>query len=202
MWVEREDAIYIGAFLGSCFLVGCGLLTNPAEGFMARYRRELAAQKTAADSVALSEDYLRHRVDSFPTLPHDSLQAMKDVVNGIWQRENEGASEATTIAVDSLGKAEFIGGEAALQAYLKANLRYPVSAVEKRIEGTVALALIINPDSTVAGVRLLSVGANAVIAGEANRLALSMQKKWQPAMVNKKAVRSTATVRVVFELPK
>ncbi len=182
------------------FFASCNLSQNPADSLMRRYRAELATKTTSADSVALSEVYIHEKADSFPTLPHDSLQVMKDVVNHIWQRENE--APETRLTAKDMGKAEFIGGDAALQTYIKENLRYPVSATEKRIEGTIVVGLVIQPDSTVAAVQLLTSGANEVIAGEANRLALSTHKKWKPAFVKKQPVRSTANMTIVFKLPK
>ncbi|MEY4926947.1 MAG: hypothetical protein RI894_1383, partial [Bacteroidota bacterium] len=131
----------------STFL-SCNLTQNPADSLMKRYRAELATKTTSDDSVAVSEVYIHEKADSFPTLPHDSLQAMKDVVNHIWQRKND--DPETRITAKDMGKAAFIGGDTALQTYIHENLRYPVSAKEKRIEGTVILGLIINPDSTVA----------------------------------------------------
>ncbi len=173
---------------------------DPAIAFMRRYRYELAKQTNSRDSVAVSEKYINEKADSFPTLHKDSLQAMKNVVNDIWRRENE--TPETRITASDMGKAEFIEGEAALQNYIEKNLHYPVSAVEKRIEGTVVVGIVVDLDSTIIAVQLLTPSSNEIIAGEANRLALSMKNKmWKPAVVKKKAVRSSANLTVKFKLP-
>ncbi len=72
---------------------------------------------------------------------------------------------------------EFPGGMVAFMQWLTRNLRYPTSAQQKRIEGQVMVAFIINKDGSVAQPQVIS-SAHRDLEREALRV-LRIMPKWQ-----------------------
>lgn len=95
---------------------------------------------------------------------------------------------------------EFPGGIGALMKYLGENIKYPVEAKEKKIQGRVNVAFIVNQDGSISDTKIIR-GASPLLDAEALRVIGSMPK-WKPGMQKGKAVRVQYTVPVVFSLKK
>ncbi len=90
---------------------------------------------------------------------------------------------------------EFPGGLAAMEKYLKDNLRYPETAREAGLEGKCYLRFVINEDGSITNVKITrGVPDCPECDAEAKRLIKTMPL-WLPARVNGKPVRS------YFDLP-
>ena len=90
----------------------------------------------------------------------------------------------------------FPGGDSALKHFIKANLRMPEAAVNKRISGSVVLQFTVNADgslSDISVVRSLGSGCDE----EAIRLVKAMPD-WVPGKQRGKAVKTTITLPVNF----
>ena len=92
------------------------------------------------------------------------------------------------------------GGQEAMQAYLQANLSYPVEALAAGVEGTVQLRYDINHRGEVVGTELLS-GIGHGCDEEAIRLVRGMQFAL-PKKARGIRIRYHKTIKVNFHLPK
>ncbi len=92
----------------------------------------------------------------------------------------------------------FPGGEAGLMMWVAQNLRYPVEAVEKNIQGRVVLSFVVKPDCTVEDVKVIK-GADPMLDAEAIRVVKQL-KFDKPGYQGGKAVSVWYTVPVTFRL--
>ena len=93
---------------------------------------------------------------------------------------------------------EFPGGEAALMAYIKQNLKYPAFAAENGIQGRVTLLFTIEKDGSISDIEVLRSPA-AELSKEAIRVVQSMPK-WKPGKQRGKAVRVKYVMPITFRL--
>jgi protein TonB len=93
---------------------------------------------------------------------------------------------------------EFPGGMKALLALLSKNTRYPQSAAETGIQGTVYLSFVVEKDGNVSNIKTLR-GIGGGCNQEAERV-LSLMPKWKPGNQVGKPVRVSFNVPVVFKL--
>lgn len=95
-------------------------------------------------------------------------------------------------------KPAFPGGDAALQRYLKDNLRYPAAARENDIEGTVYLGFVVNTDGSIVDIKVLRSVAGGCTE-EAVRVVKGMPK-WQAGINNGHKVRVRMTIPIKFRM--
>jgi TonB family protein len=88
---------------------------------------------------------------------------------------------------------EFPGGNEALKSYILQNLKYPVEAAQKKIEGRVVVRFLIDKKGKTGDLTILK-SDNSVFDDEAKRVISSMPD-WKPAS------QSGKTVDVYFTLP-
>jgi TonB family protein len=81
---------------------------------------------------------------------------------------------------------QFPGGMQGLTEYLSENLRYPVEAREKNVQGTVLVSFVVQADGRVTDATILK-GVGAGYNGEARRVVAAMPP-WQPGRQGGKAV--------------
>lgn len=96
---------------------------------------------------------------------------------------------------------EFPGGMAKLKEFMKANLRYPETALELGIEGKCYLQFVVSAQGNISNVKVLrGVPDCPECDKEAIRMTKSMPK-WTPGKINGKAVNSWFNLPVAFKLP-
>ena len=93
---------------------------------------------------------------------------------------------------------EFPGGWSAFMQWLTKNLKYPESARNNKIQGTVVVSFIVNKDGSIASTKV-STSADPVLDAEALRV-MKMMPKWKPGMDRNKVCRTMIAVPVVFKL--
>lgn len=93
---------------------------------------------------------------------------------------------------------QFPGGQTALMKYLSENIRYPVIAQEKGIEGRVICNFIVRKDGSIADVGVVR-GVDPLLDEEAVRVIKSMPK-WEPGRQKGKIVDVRFTLPIVFRL--
>lgn len=96
-------------------------------------------------------------------------------------------------------RAEFPGGEEALNKWRSSNIRYPQSAIDNGISGRVVVRFVVEKDGSVSNVTVLK-GVDKDLDAEAIRVVKRMPK-WTPAKNNGHPVRSYFTLPVLFSLP-
>lgn len=93
---------------------------------------------------------------------------------------------------------EFPGGNAALMAYLKKNIKYPTICQEQGIQGRVIVQFVVNADGSIVDPQLIKP-INPYLDKEALRVVSGMPK-WKPGEQRGKAVRVKFTLPVTFRL--
>ena len=122
--------------------------------------------------------------------------------------ETNTANASSTIAVDTndnpLGfqevesLPEFPGGMSELVQWLTKTLKYPLSAQNAKIEGTVLVAFIINTDGTITTPKIVTSVCDE-LDNEALRV-IRMMPKWEPGKDHGKPCRTYFRIPIVFKL--
>lgn len=93
---------------------------------------------------------------------------------------------------------EFPGGQAALLAFLRRNVNYPIAAQESGIQGRVIIQFVVNRDGSVTDPIVLR-SVHPVLDREAIRVVSSMPR-WRPGMRDGRPVRASYAIPVSFKL--
>lgn len=94
----------------------------------------------------------------------------------------------------------FPGGEGAMMAFIKNNLKYPESCVRDSIQGRVTLSFIVEKDGSVTNISEMR-SPNPDLTAEAARLVQSMPK-WEPGKQRGQKVRVKYVIPITFRLQK
>ncbi|MDD2687862.1 MAG: energy transducer TonB [Bacteroidales bacterium] len=92
----------------------------------------------------------------------------------------------------------FPGGKDAFHQYLKDNIKYPRSAIEAQIEGTVYVEFVVEKDGSLTDIHIARK-STSLLDQEALRVIKAMPK-WIPGKQRNKAVRVRFRVPIKFEL--
>ena len=93
---------------------------------------------------------------------------------------------------------EFPGGATELMKWLTKNLRYPVAAQQRKVEGKVVAQFIVNTDGSISNIELVTrVDPN--LDREALRV-LRMMPQWKAGKQNDKPCRTQVCIPIVFKL--
>lgn len=90
------------------------------------------------------------------------------------------------------------GGQEAMNAFIKENLKYPQMAKDNGIEGNVNLQLIVKADGTITSIKVVRM-IDPDLEAEAIRL-VKMMPAWTPADKDGKPVDATVDITVPFRL--
>ncbi len=90
------------------------------------------------------------------------------------------------------------GGERALMEHVARNVRYPIEAIEKGIQGRVFVGFVVEKDGSISNIEVLK-GIGDVCDAEAVRVVKSM-KRWKPGRNKGKLVRVSLMLPVSFKL--
>jgi TonB family protein len=138
-------------------------------------------------------------------------EADQEDLEAVIKQHQQGAAMAAVTAdgtqTDASGKqivsriergAEFPGGIQAFGDYLSENIRYPVEARQKNVQGKVFCSFIVEKDGSISGLKVVrGIGSGA--DEEAIRV-LSAMPKWEPGTQNGANVRQLYTVPISFSL--
>lgn len=96
-------------------------------------------------------------------------------------------------------KPSFVGGDAALAAFINKNLVYPEDALKYHVEGTVFAEVTLD---SVGNVTSVEVPGTHIGSGlEQETISVLMQSpRWHPAKENGKMVRSKVTIPVTYKI--
>ena len=92
----------------------------------------------------------------------------------------------------------FDGGPRGWADFLRANLKYPTMAKNKKIEGRVQLKCIVMKNGLVVAPRVIS-SPDPSLSTEALRI-MKRSPKWIPAKLNKEAISQEMQIQIVFRL--
>jgi len=94
----------------------------------------------------------------------------------------------------------FPGGESAMQKFVADNLKYPVKAIEQKIEGRVVIRFIVGADGSISEAKIIR-GILPEADAEALRV-INAMPKWTPGKQGGKDVPVYFTIPIVFRIPK
>ncbi len=97
-------------------------------------------------------------------------------------------------------KAEFPGGDAAMNSFVYSHIRYPEEAVYKKIQGRVYVEFVVEKDGSLTNIKIHR-SADPLLDKEAMRMVRSMPR-WSPARKYDKEVRFRYILPVNFTLAK
>jgi len=92
---------------------------------------------------------------------------------------------------------EFLGGTIALATYVATHLRYPKTANEQGIKGTVVATFIVNEDGRLSDIKILR-GIGYGCDEEAIRLIQNMPN-WKPGIINGETVKVSYSIPIEFK---
>ena len=95
---------------------------------------------------------------------------------------------------------EFPGGDKALLEFLSKNIKYPVEAQKKGLQGRVVVGFVVEKDGSLSDVKTAK-SVDPLLDEEAMRVVKSMPK-WLPGKQNGKSVRVKFNVPILFKLNK
>lgn len=93
---------------------------------------------------------------------------------------------------------EYPGGQAALFEYLQKNVKYPVDAEKKKVEGRVLVTFVVNTDGSITDIEVVRKTFPSLDA-EAVRV-ISGMPRWKPGEQKGQKVRVKYTVPLTFRL--
>ena len=93
---------------------------------------------------------------------------------------------------------EFPGGMDAFLDFLVKNVRYPIEAQKKGIQGRVIVVFVVNKDGSIAEPEVIQ-SLHPLCDIEAKRIIMAMPK-WKPGFENGQPVRVKYTVPILFKL--
>lgn len=102
----------------------------------------------------------------------------------------------SVVFVDQLP--QFPGGDIALKNFISNNVKYPVDAVNRKIQGTVILNFIVEKDGSIRRV-IISKAVDPVLDFEAVRVISSMPH-WKAASMRGKPIATMVVVPILFSL--
>ena len=93
---------------------------------------------------------------------------------------------------------EYPGGEKALYNYIIKNVKYPKSALDKGIEGTVIVEFVVEKNGKISNVKAVK-SVSPELDAEAIRV-VSKMPKWKPGVQRGEKVRSRWRLPINFQL--
>jgi protein TonB len=163
-------------------------------------------QKQQAEDNSMSIDTKQEVSQDIKTIANDENEKLKTTINlqhtfqvkETIQLKNDLVDvEKEEIVIPDIDPS-FIGGYAAMQKFIKNEIKYPEEAIRLGIEGNVYLEFVVEKDGSVTNIRVVQ-GADDVLNREAVRLA-RMMPKWIPGETSGRKVRSHMRLPVIFKL--
>ena len=93
---------------------------------------------------------------------------------------------------------EFPGGASEFMKWLTKNLRYPVQAQQRKLQGKVVAQFIVNKDGTISNIELVK-RVDPSLDNEALRV-LRLMPRWKAGQQNEKPCRTQVCIPIVFKL--
>ena len=129
-------------------------------------------------------------------------ELLKDSLKTIVAKADEKNIQSTKSKADSIvfvqQVPQFPGGDAALKYFITNNLKYPIDAINRKIQGTVVLNFIIEKDGSVRRI-IITKAVDPVLDFEAVRI-ISAMPHWQAASMHGKPIAAMIVIPINFSL--
>ena len=129
-------------------------------------------------------------------------EALKDSLKTIEKASNERNLQLSKSKADSVVFIEqapqFPGGTEALKLYISNNLKYPVDAINRKVQGIVILNFVVEKDGSIRRI-IITKAVDPVLDFEAVRIISSMPP-WKPASMHGKPIATMIVIPINFSL--
>ena len=119
----------------------------------------------------------------------------QEISNTYWFEDNIPVNNIFTY---SETPPSYDGGDNALMRDIFSLLNYPDAALNRNTQGTVLIRFVILEDGTIKAPRVVNE-VNKLLAKEALRVISILPKKWKPAVIDNKKVKSFYAVPITFQ---
>lgn len=152
------------------------------------------------NDLGLDNKYLANYVYVFKKGDNDIYSKKEQNEKESKSKEEQNESESNKIfnGDDVDQQPSFPGGTNALNTFILSNLKYPVWAQEKGIQGRVVVKFIVEKDGSISNVEV-DRSVSTSLDNEAMRVVKAMPK-WIPGQINGKAVKVECSHPFVFRL--
>lgn len=152
------------------------------------------------NDLGLDNKYLANYVYVFKKGDNDIYSKKEQNEKESKSKEEQNESESNKIfnGDDVDQQPSFPGGTNALNTFILSNLKYPVWAQEKGIQGRVVVKFIVEKDGSISNVEV-DQSVSPSLDNEAMRVVKAMPK-WIPGQINGKAVKVECSHPFVFRL--
>lgn len=152
------------------------------------------------NDLGLDNKYLANYVYVFKKGDNDiySKKEQKEKESKSKEEQNESESNKIFNGDDVDQQPSFPGGTNALNTFILSNLKYPVWAQEKGIQGRVVVKFIVEKDGSISNVEV-DRSVSPSLDNEAMRVVKAMPK-WIPGQINGKTVKVECSHPFVFRL--
>ena len=133
------------------------------------------------------------------TVNKEDNSKMKIIMNRKWQNPPADDPDNPVFEVVEVMPEFPDGGMPGLMNFLSNNIKYPVNAQKRGVQGRVSVQFIVNADGSISDVGIIRA-VDPDLDGEAVRV-ISTMPKWKPGTQRGKPVRVKYTVPVMFRLP-
>ncbi|MFV0418684.1 MAG: TonB family protein [Dysgonomonas sp.] len=151
------------------------------------------AVQASTDLMNFAPDELQKAQDETELLINNSLNLNSEISSSENQKPDDEKPFHTVEQMPS-----YPGGEAEMNKYIGENLKYPIEAQEKNIQGRVTIRFIVGKDGTVSDATVVR-GFDPGCDAEALRV-INAMPKWIPGKQKGKAVPVFFTLPIVFKL--
>ena len=149
------------------------------------------------DDEVIEEEYRPTQEDLNQVNPGiANVEGIDSIV--VTQTEVATPSEKEEVYVSFEKAPEFVGGAAAMNDYLRENIRYPQAAREMRIQGMVIVQFVVGRNGSISDAEVVR-GIGGGCDEEALRVVKAMPK-WQPGIQNKREVSVRYAIPIRFIL--
>lgn len=188
----RWDNRGIGTVRGDFF--------NNADSIKVTFTSKAKPVAVRFSDLGLDNKYLANYVYVFKKGDNDIYSKKEQNEKESKSKEEQNESESNKIfnGDDVDQQPSFPGGTNALNTFIVSNLKYPVFAQEKGIQGRVVVKFIVEKDGSISNVEV-DRSVNPVLDNEAMRVVKAMPK-WIPGQINGKAVKVECSHPFVFQL--
>lgn len=150
------------------------------------------------NDLGLDNKYLANYVYVFKKGDNDIYSKKEQNEKESKSKEEQNESNKIFNGDDVDQQPSFPGGTNALNTFIVSNLKYPVFAQEKGIQGRVVVKFIVEKDGSISNVEV-DRSVNPGLDNEAMRVVKAMPK-WIPGQINGKAVKVECSHPFVFRL--
>ena len=160
----------------------------------------LAASNIESIARSISEQPTIVKKDSVKVLRYTLPQQPKKKQTPVKKQKKGGAVKGNADKVYTIASVmpEYEGGIPALMNFLGTNMKYPVEAQKKKIEGRVIVSFVVEKDGSLSNFKVVR-SIDPLLDAEALRVA-KLQKKWKPGYEKGKPVRVQYTLPITFKL--